>query len=165
MAGPGLLINNDFTYPDDGSDPSVHLHQTDHDAIHKIVNHIDKDTLPAGNGQVWVSTGGVMVPQAWTPAWTTTTSLANSWTGSVAYRKTADGLHLMVDAALTTGTYNTSPFTFPAGCRPTSTRYFLGVDITFGVAAMAALATSGVLTLFSTTAHDMAISVAIPLDI
>jgi hypothetical protein len=66
MAGPGLLVNNDTTYPDDGSDLSVHLHQTDHDAIHGIVNHIDKDTPPAGNGQVWVSTSGVMVPRALT---------------------------------------------------------------------------------------------------
>lgn len=68
MAGPGLLVNNDTTYPDDGSDPSVHLHQTDHDTIHGIVNHIDKDTPPAGNGQVWVSISGVMTPRALTVA-------------------------------------------------------------------------------------------------
>jgi hypothetical protein len=62
MAGPGLLVNNDFTYPDDGSDPSVKLHQSDHDAIHKIVNHIDAGTLPSGDGQMWLSVGGVMTP-------------------------------------------------------------------------------------------------------
>ena len=68
MAGPGLRVDNDTQYPDDGSDASVHLHQTDHDAIHGIVNHIDKDTPPAGNGQVWVSISGVMTPRALTAA-------------------------------------------------------------------------------------------------
>lgn len=46
MAGPGLLINIDTTYPDAG-DASVPLHQRDHDAVHGIVNAIDKDTLPS----------------------------------------------------------------------------------------------------------------------
>ena len=55
MSGPGLLVNIDTTYPDTGG-PSVVLHQRDHDAVHAIVNAIDKDTLPATPVQL----GGVI---------------------------------------------------------------------------------------------------------
>lgn len=40
MAGPGLPVNIDSTYPD-GSDSSVAIHQQHHDIIHTIVNSID----------------------------------------------------------------------------------------------------------------------------
>lgn len=46
MAGPGLPVNI-TAYPDDANDGTVALHQVHHDAIHAIVNAIDKDTLPS----------------------------------------------------------------------------------------------------------------------
>lgn len=46
MAGPGLPVNIDTTYPDAG-DSSVPIHQQHHDLIHAAVNAIDVDTLPS----------------------------------------------------------------------------------------------------------------------
>jgi hypothetical protein len=46
VAGPGLPVNVDVTYPDTG-DASVKIHQTHHDLIHAIANAIDDDTLPS----------------------------------------------------------------------------------------------------------------------
>lgn len=64
MAGPGLPVNIDATYPDSGTDPSDKIHQQHHDAIHAIVNKWDKDATPT-NAQVLtynLSTG------LWAPA-------------------------------------------------------------------------------------------------
>jgi hypothetical protein len=47
MAGPGLPVNIDTTYADSGTDTTVQLHQAHHDAVHAIVNAIDKDSLPS----------------------------------------------------------------------------------------------------------------------
>lgn len=46
MAGPGLPVNLDTTYADDGGDATVQLHQAHHDAVHAIVNAIDT-TVPS----------------------------------------------------------------------------------------------------------------------
>jgi hypothetical protein len=60
MAGPGLPINIDTTYPNTG-DASVVLHQQHHDALHGIVNDFDTTVVgtagfvPVGNGTVFAS--------------------------------------------------------------------------------------------------------------
>lgn len=66
MAGSALPTNLDSVYPDSGTDASVQLHQAYHDATHKIVNLVDKDTLPSATLPVWVfnSGTGLMVPRA-----------------------------------------------------------------------------------------------------
>jgi hypothetical protein len=53
MAGPGLLVNIDATYPDTG-DASVRLHQLDHDKGHATLNAID--VLGTSDGATQVST-------------------------------------------------------------------------------------------------------------
>jgi hypothetical protein len=61
MAGPGLSVTNDTTYPDSGTDPSVKIHQQDHDAIAGIVDDFDVANfgtagyVPIGNGTVLVT--------------------------------------------------------------------------------------------------------------
>ena len=41
MAGPGLPVDIDATYADDGLDASVQAHQHAHDVVHALVNAID----------------------------------------------------------------------------------------------------------------------------
>jgi hypothetical protein len=61
MAGPGLSVTNDTTYADSGTDPSVKIHQQDHDAIAGIVDDFDVANfgtagyVPIGNGTVFVA--------------------------------------------------------------------------------------------------------------
>jgi hypothetical protein len=61
MAGPGLSVTNDTTYADSGTDPSVKIHQQDHDAIAGIVDDFDianfgtAGYVPIGNGTVLVT--------------------------------------------------------------------------------------------------------------
>src|SRR5664279_2526037 len=61
MAGPGLSVTNDTTYADSGTDPSVKIHQQDHDAIAGIVDDFDVANfgtagyVPIGNGTVLVT--------------------------------------------------------------------------------------------------------------
>lgn len=49
MAGPGLPVNIDSTYADNGGDASVKIHQQHHDSLHGIANLQDTTT-----GQVLV---------------------------------------------------------------------------------------------------------------
>jgi hypothetical protein len=75
MAGPNLPVNVDVTYPDSGTDSSVKTHQQHHDAIHAIVNLIDKDAAPSnGDTLLFNSTTGLYVPgSGGTPSAATTT--------------------------------------------------------------------------------------------
>lgn len=75
MAGPNLPVNVDVTYPDSGTDSSVKTHQQHHDAIHAIVNLIDKDAAPSnGDTLLFNSTTGLYVPgPGGTPSAATTT--------------------------------------------------------------------------------------------
>lgn len=52
MPGPGLPVNLDSTYADDGADATVKLHQQYHDTVHGFVNEFDTATRAALN--LWV---------------------------------------------------------------------------------------------------------------
>jgi hypothetical protein len=61
MAGPGLSVTNDTTYADSSTDPSVKIHQQDHDKIATVANVSDLANagtagyVPIGNGTVLVT--------------------------------------------------------------------------------------------------------------
>jgi hypothetical protein len=58
-----LPTNVATSYPDDGSDPSIGLHQQHHDKIHAVVNLFDKDATPA-DGDVLTFDDTVYTPTA-----------------------------------------------------------------------------------------------------
>lgn len=61
MAGPGLPVNVDNTYPDDGTTPSVKLHQQHHDTIHAILNTFHWPHVP-GSGDFPLHNGTSYLP-------------------------------------------------------------------------------------------------------
>lgn len=64
MASSNLPVTVDSTYADSTDDPSIKIHQQHHDAIHKIVNLIDKDAVPTdGQVLVWSAASGTYVPK------------------------------------------------------------------------------------------------------
>src|SRR5664279_2204214 len=61
MAGPGLSVTNDTSYADSGTDPSVKIHQQDHDLLATVADDFDvanngaAGNVPIGNGTVLVT--------------------------------------------------------------------------------------------------------------
>lgn len=61
MAGPGLPVNIDTSYADDGGDASAKTHQQHHDLTHAVANDFDIANtgtvgyVPIGNGTVLVT--------------------------------------------------------------------------------------------------------------
>ena len=68
MPGPGLPVNIDSTYADDGTDASVKAHQQAHDALHAIANAFDTAIGTAAAGQLLAWNGTVYAPASLTPA-------------------------------------------------------------------------------------------------
>lgn len=63
MAGPGLPVNIDTTYADSGTDPSVKIHQQNHDTGHTYLDKFDSTILTGVNGQTLAyNVGGLIVP-------------------------------------------------------------------------------------------------------
>ena len=60
MPGPGLPVNVDSAYADDGADATVKLHQQHHDVLHGFANEFDTGTR--ADGQTWLRVGGLWVP-------------------------------------------------------------------------------------------------------
>jgi hypothetical protein len=130
MASSNLPVNIDSSYPDSGSDPSVQLHQAYHDAIHKIVNLVDKDTLPSSTLPFWAwSTGtSTMVPRALlstdVPTITTEVISGTSYTFVL-----ADGGKLKETTNVATATLTVPPnssVAFPVGVQIALRQYGTG---------------------------------------
>jgi hypothetical protein len=76
MASPGLPVTIDTTYADSGSDPSVKIHQQNHDTIHAMLNRLDNAAPAIGYAYVGSSTSlMVLVPVVLASKWNPATSL------------------------------------------------------------------------------------------
>lgn len=85
--------------------------------------------------------------------WTAVSAFTNSWANQgggfpeAKYRKSVDGTHVEMTGMVTGGASGSSPFTLPAGYRPTTARYMVCANASSGGVVVLIIPPTGVFTI------------------